>query len=137
MKNIKTFEEYNKVDEGLWDNIKSSVSGNYTSQIKEYLDDINSGKNTKLENLKKDIIKYKNGKPGSGPGSNKFDWDNAIKDLETYLNNPSSNKPQNLEELIAKVLLKDKIVKKDKDGVWTQGSAWSAGAGHSFGSGNK
>ena len=126
MKYIKTFENFAiNEEEELF-----GMFGDKQKKISEYTQDVLSGEFKMIDDLKKDIQRYIKSKPEGGLGS-------AMGQCMSYISNindvvKSGSKPEGqledvfgkkksasevIEEEIARVILKDRLVTK-KDGKW-------------------
>jgi hypothetical protein len=144
MKHLKTFENFSSINEEEL----ISIFGNAQKKIKDYTDDVLSGKFEMSEKLKKDIKKYISEKPDSGLGSAMSSWKSYIRNISKAIE--SSTKPQGqlqdvfgkkrdadevIEEEIARVVLKDRLVVK-VGGKWEiKGGRHFGDQGHVFGGG--
>lgn len=145
MKHIKTFESFSVVNE---EELISFGSGAAQRKIKEYTNDILSGKFEMSEKLKNEIKKYINAKPDSGIGSAMVNWKSYIRNVENVLS--KSTKPEGqlqdvfgkkdnaedvIEEEIARIILKDRLVIKVGDKWEIKGGRNFGDKGHIFGGG--
>jgi len=140
MKHLKTFENFSiNEEEALFGLVQTNKEAN--KKISEYTQDILSGKFEKIEDLKKDLKKYVDAKPEQGIGSAMGQWMSYVSNLNDLLKAPKKPEGQLedvfgkmrpatevLEEEIARIVIKDRLVSKT-NGVWNVESK-----GRSFGS---
>jgi hypothetical protein len=148
MKHLKKFENFSiNEEEALFGLIQTNKEAN--AKISDFTNDIVSGEFKKIEDLKKSLKKYVDSKPVEGLGSSMGQWmsyvdnvNNLLKDLkkpegqlEDYF---GKMKPaaEVIEEEIARIILKDRLVAK-QDGKWdieSKGRSFGAKQ-HTFGGG--
>jgi hypothetical protein len=156
MKHLKTFESFQINEEEeiigaikkLGTDIKKSITGEATQEkIAKYTKEVLSGKIS--EDLKKDFESYKKSKPDQGLGSSMGTWLSYVTNVDDLVKSPAKpatelvdasgkNKPaaEVIEEEVAKMILKDRLVSK-KDGKWgveTKGRSFGT-TPHTFGGG--
>lgn len=123
MKTIKTFEEFNNSDD--LELIEESLIPNKNDRIKDWFDDISSGKKSKLEKIKKRYNKFTSSMIKLNSQSKKKALE-LTKGLREYLKNPESQVPKDLEYQLAVMIFnlddvsyKGDVVNKDeKSGNW-------------------
>lgn len=130
MKNIKTFEQFNSdnlelIEEGLFDG--------KSKKVKEYLEDITSGKFEKIEEIKKVYNYYFSDKVKYFNSVEKKNVNTALSGLKAVIENHKSAKiPENLEEQIAIIIYKPQgvcfnktkgIMLKNDKGSWKEANA--------------
>lgn len=142
MKYLKKFESFqiNEEEEIL------GLFADKQKKIDQYTKEILSG--TITDELKKDFKKYVDSKPVQGLGSSMGNWLNNVTNIDDLIKEPAKPAAQLtdsfgktrpaaevIEEEVAKLILKDRLVKK-KDGKWKVEGGRSFGATeHSFGGG--
>jgi hypothetical protein len=149
MKHLKKFENFsiNEEEEALFGLVQTNKEAN--SKISEYTQDILSGKFEKTEDLKKSMKKYVDAKPVQGLGSSMGQWMGYISNVNDLLKAPKKPEGQLedafgkmkpatevIEEEIARIVLKDRLVAKN-DGKWnveSKGRSFGA-TQHTFGGG--
>ncbi len=145
MKHISKFENF-KVNE-------EEIFGLFTDKqkkIEQYTKELISGQVS--EEFKKDYEAYKKSKPQQGLGSSTGTWMSYVYNLKNAMNSGSKvtgeivdsngkkrNAAEVLEEEIARMILKDRVVSKDGKGKWVVDDSkrsFGSSAKHTFGSGN-
>jgi hypothetical protein len=148
MKHLKTFENFSiNEEEALFGLVQTNKEAN--AKISAYVQDITSGKFEKIEDLKKSLKKYVDGKPAQGIGSAMGQWMGYVSNVNDFLKAPKKPEGQLedafgkmrpaaevLEEEIARVVIKDRLVSKN-NGKWdveSKGRSFGS-TQHSFGGG--
>ena len=148
MKHLKKFENFSiNEEEALFGLVQTNKEAN--TKISEYTQDILSGKFAKTEDLKKSLKKYVDAKPVQGIGSALGTWMSYVSNVDDLLKAPKKPEGQLedvfgkmrpatevIEEEIARIVLKDRLVSK-QDGKWnieSKGRSFGA-TQHTFGGG--
>jgi hypothetical protein len=148
MKHLKKFENFSiNEEEALFGLVQTNKEAN--AKISAYTQDILSGKMEKIEDIKKSLKKYVDGKPAQGIGSAMGQWMGYVSNVNDLLKAPKKPEGQLedafgkmrpaaevIEEEIARIVIKDRLVSK-KDGKWdveSKGRSFGA-TQHSFGGG--